>query len=221
MSFVNFTRFRIAWQEVMKLNFTLQGADPRFLYLKKRLEADGHRLTPNSENVIAPPAQRRGVPYYEDSIYAIENAALAAEGALELLMRRSNRALAGMDVLVAGFGRIGGFLAGMLSALGAHVTVAARGEAARAAARSRGFRAVDIMHIPVPFDAVVNTIPAQVLAGDYGGALCMDLASAPGGWQDETPVLKAPGLPGLYAPKAAADVMAEAVYRVMAEVDTV
>ena len=203
------------------MNFTLQGADPRFMYLKKRLEADGHRIVPVSDNIIAPPAQRLGVPYYTDEIYAIENAALTAEGALELLMRRSNRALAGMEVLVTGFGRIGGFLAGMLSSLGAHVTVAARSEAARAAARSRGFEPVDITHIPSHFDAVVNTIPAQVLAGDYGDALCIDLASAPGGWQDDTPVLKAPGLPGLYAPKAAADVMAEAVYRVMTEVDTI
>ena len=204
----------------MKLNFTLQGADPRFMYLKKRLESDGHRIVPVSDNIIAPPAQRQGIPYYKDEIYAIENAALTAEGALELLMRRSNRALAGMEVLVTGFGRIGGFLAGMLSCLGAHVTVAARSEAARAAARSRGFESVDITNIPAHFDAVVNTIPAQVLAGDYGEALCLDLASAPGGWQDDTPVLKAPGLPGLYAPKAAADVMAEAVYRVL-EVDTI
>ncbi len=204
----------------MNLDLTLQGADPRFLYLKKRLEADGHRVVPDGEYVIAPPAQRRGVPYYEDEIYAIENAALTAEGALELLMRRSNRALGGMEVLVVGFGRIGGFLAGMLASLGAHVTVAARGEAARASARSRGLDAVDITHIPGSYDAVVNTVPAPVLAGDYGGALCMDLASAPGGWQDDTPVLKAPGLPGMYAPKAAADVMAEAIYRAM-EVDEI
>ncbi len=201
------------------MDFTLLGADPRYLYLKRRLELDGHRLTPEGGNLIAPPAWRQGVPYYKDEIYVIENAALTAEGALELLMRRSNRALAGMEVLVAGFGRIGGFLAGMLSALGAHVTVAARSETARAAARARGFDAVDITHIPETFDGVVNTVPAPILHGDYGGALCIDVASAPGGWATDAPVLKAPGLPGLYAPKAAADVMAEAIYRVMEEND--
>ncbi len=200
-----------------EMDFTLLGADPRFMYLKRRLELDGHRLTPTSPNQIAPPSWRQGVPYYSDPIYTIENAALTAEGALELLMRRSNRGLAGMEVLVAGFGRIGGFLAGMLSSLGARVTVAARSEAARAAARSRGLRAVDMDHIPPVFDGVINTIPAPVLNGDYGGALCIDLASAPGGWASDAPVLKAPGLPGLYAPKAAADVMAEAIYRVMEE----
>ncbi len=199
------------------MDFTLLGADPRFMYLKRRLELDGHRLTPDSPNKIAPPAWRQGIPYYRDEIYVIENAALTAEGALELLMRRSNRAIAGMDVLVAGFGRIGRFLAGMLSSLGARVTVAARSAAARAEARARGYEAVDITNIPSLFDGVVNTIPAPVLEGDYGGALCIDLASAPGGWATDTPVLKAPGLPGLYAPRAAAGVMAEAIYRVMEE----
>ena len=201
------------------MDFTLLGSDPRFMYLKRRLELDGHRLMPDSPHQIAPPSWRQGVPYYKDEIYTIENAALTAEGALELLMRRSNRAITGMQVLVVGFGRIGGFLAGMLSALGAHVTVAARREASRAAARIRGYEAVDMLHIPPVFDGVVNTVPAPVLEGDYGGALCIDLASAPGGWATDAPVLKAPGLPGLYAPKAAADVMAEAVYRVMEEID--
>ncbi len=199
------------------MDFTLLGTDPRYPYLKRRLELDGHRLTADSPDQIAPPSWRRGVPYYRDEIYAIENAALTAEGALELIMRRSNRALGGMEVLICGFGRIAGFLAGMLSALGARVTVAARSQTARAEARARGYEAVDMAHIPPRFDAVVNTVPAPVLRGDYGGALCLDLASEPGGWATDAPVLKAPGLPGLYAPKAAADVMAEAIYRVMEE----
>ncbi len=199
------------------MEFTLLGTDPRFLYLKRRLELDGHRLTPAATHKIAPPSWREGVPYYKDEIYVIENAALTAEGALELVMRRSNRGLAGMEVLVTGYGRIGTFLAGMLSGLGARVTVAARSDTARAAARIRGYGAVDLAHIPPAFDAVVNTIPAPVLEGDYCGALCIDLASAPGGWASDAPVLKAPGLPGLYAPKAAADVMAEAIYRVIEE----
>lgn len=202
------------------MDFTLQGADPRFRYLKERLEADGHRLTPDSKNNIAPPAERRGVPYYSDPVYVVENAALTAEGAAELLMRRTDRSLRGMEVLVAGYGRIGRFLADTLAALGARVTVAARGPLDRAAARARGYQSVDITDVPSPFDAVLNTIPAPVLRGDYGGALCLDLASAPGGWSDRTPVLKAPGLPGLYAPKAAADVMAEAIYRAL-EVDII
>lgn len=203
------------------MNFTFLGTDPRFFHLKKRLEQDGHLLTPDSENIIAPPAARQGIPYYDDPIYTLENAALTAEGAVELLMRRLSAPLLGSDILVAGYGRIGSLLARKLSALGARVTVAARSELARSAARTCGYEAVDLGNIPSPFHGVVNTIPAPVLAGDYGGALCLELASAPGGWRDSTPILRAPGLPGLYAPKAAADVMAEAIYRTIGGEDHV
>lgn len=200
------------------MNFTLLGTDPRFYHLKKRLERDGHVLTPDSENIIAPPALATGVAYWRDPVYALENAALTAEGAAELLMRRLPRAVMGADILVVGYGRIGRLLAHKLRALGAHVTVGARGSVARAEAAASGHNSVDISNISDTYDAVVNTVPAPVLRGDFGGALCMDLASAPGGWGDDTPVLKTPGLPGLYAPEGAADAMAEAIYRVL-EVD--
>ena len=200
------------------MEFTFVGADPRFLYLKRRLEADGHTLTPNSGNILAPPAERRGIPYWSDPVYAVENAALTAEGAVWLVMRRSERALAGQSALVAGYGRVGRLLADKLAALGARVTVAARSAEARAEAAARGHNSVDINYISESYDIVLNTVPAPVLAGHYGASLCLDLASMPGGWMDETSVLKAPGLPGIYAPRSAADVMANAIYRVM-EVD--
>ena len=197
------------------MNFTLVGTDPRFFYLKKRLESDGHTVTAENGRIIAPPAMRTGIPYYTDEIYALENAALTAEGAAELLMRRLPGALARTPILIAGYGRIGSRLAALLDGLGARITVAARNPVQRAAARSRGHNSVDITHIVPAFEALINTVPAPVLEGDYGGALCLDLASAPGGWKDDTPVLKAPGLPGLYAPKAAAGIMADAIYRVL------
>ena len=200
------------------MEFTLVGADPRFLHLKRRLEADGHRLTPDSAHIISPPSERRGIPYWADPVYVIENAVLTAEGAVWLAMRRSDRALCGQSALVAGYGRIGRLLADRLAALGARVTVAARDPAARAEAAARGHNSVDINSIPGSYGIVLNTVPAPVLTGSYGASICLDLASSPGGWGDDTPVLKAPGLPGIYAPRSGADVMANAVYRVM-EVD--
>ena len=200
------------------MDFTLLGSDPRYWYLRQRLEQDGHHLVAEDGHIIAPPAFRRGVSYYADPIYQIENAALTAEGATELVMRRLPGAVMGADILVIGYGRIGSMLADRLGLLGASVTVAARNPVSRAEARARGHRAVDITGLPDSADAILNTVPAPVLSGCFGGALCIELASSPGGWADNTPVLKANGLPGLYAPKAAADVMAEAVYRVL-EVD--
>lgn len=202
------------------MEFTFVGTDPRFWHLKRRLEADGHILTPDSGHIIAPPAERRGIPYWADPVYAIENAALTAEGAVELVMRRSDKALAGQSVLVVGYGRIGSLLAGKLAALGAHVTVAARSASARATALASGHNSVDINSLPGSYDIVLNTVPAPILSGSCGASLCLDLASAPGGWSDDTPVLKAPGLPGLYAPRSGADVIANAIYRVM-EVDII
>lgn len=202
------------------MEFTFVGADPRFLYLKRRLEADGHILTPDSKNIIAPPAERRGIPYWDDPIYTIENAALTAEGAAELVMRRADRSLPELSVLVAGYGRIGSLLADKLAALGARVTVAARAADDRAVAMARGHNSVDINNINDVYDVLVNTVPAPVLRGDHGAALCIDLASAPGGWADNTPVLKAPGLPGVYAPRSGADVIADAIYRAL-EVDII
>lgn len=202
------------------MDFTLQGSDPRFRYLKQRLEADGHRLTPDSRNIIAPPAARTGIPYYNDPIFALENAALTAEGAAELLMRRSDGSILGMPILLTGYGRIGQLLAGTLARLGSRVTVAVRNPLARASARVQGFQSVDITYITGSYDAVINTIPAPILRGNYGASICLDLASAPGGWADDTPILRAPGLPAIYAPKAAADIMAEAIYRI-SEVDII
>ena len=202
------------------MEFTFVGSDPRFLYLKRRLEADGHSLAPDSSHIIAPPGERRGIPYWRDPQYVIENAAITAEGAVVLIMRRTDRSLSGLSVLIAGYGRIGSLLADRLALLGADVTVAARRPESRALAAVRRHNSVDIIDFPGTFDVLVNTVPAPVLRGDHGASICIDLASAPGGWQDNTPVLKAPGLPGTYAPRTAADVMANAVYRVM-EVDII
>lgn len=202
------------------MDFTLSGSDPRYLYLKERLERDGHRLVAENGLIIAPPKERRGIPYYSDPVYLIENAALTAEGATELVMRRLPGSLLGASVLVVGYGRIGSMLADRLALLGAHVTVAARKPGHRAEARARGHHSVDITELPDRVDAVLNTVPAPILKGDFGGAVCIELASAPGGWADRSPVLRASGLPGLYAPRAAADVMAEAVYRIL-EVDSI
>lgn len=197
------------------MQFDLQGADARFAPLERLLLADGH-VRADSGVVIAPPGQKRGLPYYRNECYAMRNAALTAEGAVSLLMRRVPPVM-GRRVLVVGYGRIGRQLARRLRALGAAVTVAARRAASRAEAEADALSAVDITNIPGTYDAVLNTVPAPVLRGDFGAALLLELASAPGGWADETPVLHAPGLPGRYAPEAAAQIMREAIYETLRE----
>lgn len=197
------------------MRFDLQGADGRFAPLEKLLLADGH-VRADDGVVIAPPGQKRGLPYYRNKSYIMRNAALTAEAAVSLLMQRVPPVM-GRQVLIVGYGRIGRQLARRLHALGAQVTVAARRAESRTEAEADGLRAVDITPTPETYDAVINTVSAPVLRGDFGAALRLDLASAPGGWADDTPVLHAPGLPGRYAPEAAARIMRDAIYETLRE----
>lgn len=198
------------------MQFDLQGSDPRFAELETLLTADGHTIGAEGI-VVAPPRLRRGLPYYENEGYSIKNAALTAEGAVALVMQRRAAPILGMAVLVVGYGRVGQQLAWRLAALGARVTVAARRAESRALAECQGYLSVDIINICGTYDVVVNTVPAPVLRGGFSGALCVELASAPGGWADDTPVLYAPGLPGKYAPKQAALILREAIYETIRE----
>lgn len=163
--------------------------------------------------------------------FTVGNAALTAECALGRLMDESGSALAGSNVLVCGWGRIGKLLCLKLAALGAHVTAAARARADRAMAAALGLGSVDYDGLEAEIGAfgfIINTVPARVLtdaalcmAAD--GAVIMELASPPGGF-DRTlaeniglHVVPAPGLPGQRAPESAARLIRSTVYDIMRE----
>ncbi len=177
----------------------------------------------------------RGALLLEDLMerpdFVTGNAALTAEGALELLISGSERSLWGGSALVLGFGRVGKLLALRLRALGAEVAVAARRSADRALAGALGCRALRFDRLEGEigdFDFIVNTVPARVLSE---AALCcvspeallLELASPPGGFDRSLAeniglqALAAPGLPGKSAPYAAALLMRQAVYDIIRE----
>ena len=113
-----------------------------------------------------PRAELRLTDLLRRADFTVGNAALTAEGALGLLIRESDRALWGGRVLICGWGRIGRLLSLDLDALGAEVTVAARGKADRAMARALGLDALDYSELEPAlggFDFIVNTVPARVL----------------------------------------------------------
>lgn len=163
--------------------------------------------------------------------FVTANAALTAECAVGLLLRESGRALRGEKVLVLGWGRIGRLLAQKLLSLGAAVTAAARSPWDRALAAAAGCRALDygeLEGVIGEMSAVVNTVPARVLSSAAlccleEGTLLVELASPPGGFDPLLAgnvglrVLPAPGLPGKYAPEAAAALMRDAIYAVLEE----
>lgn len=176
-------------------------------------------------------AAQRGltpVDWMRRSAFVTGNAALTAEGAVGLLLQESEKALCGSRVLVSGFGRIGRLLAVKLRALGARVTVAARRPEARAEAEALGCEALPFGALQGSFDYLVNTVPARVLENDTlcclpEGALLLELASAPGGYDRELAenlglrCLAAPGLPGRSAPQAAAELLLRELRAVLKE----
>lgn len=164
--------------------------------------------------------------YFLREDFTLRNAELTAEGAVGLLLQGEN-ALRGSRVLIAGFGRIGRFLAVKLTALGAEVTVAARKGVDRVLAESLGCRAIPIAAADGKWDAVVNTVPAQIFGAEmletFENARLIELASAPYGFDFEAAAAAgkqielASGLPGKSAPAAAAAAVRDVIYAIMEE----
>lgn len=167
----------------------------------------------------------RWFDYARDETLALENAELTAEAALPPLLARLPCPLRGSRILILGFGRIGKRLAWKLHTLGAAVTVAARRPEALALARILGLQAEPLgpqLQGLAVYDAVVNTVPAPVicdvqLSAIRPDAALLELASLPGGFcpaaAERARYLAARGLPGVYAPEAAAAVIRRAIFR--------
>lgn len=181
---------------------------------------------------IEPAAKARGIRYAcitDDEAFAVQNAVPTAEGALSIIIANTERTVLGMDVAIAGFGRIGRALAPMLHQLGAHVHVIARNPVQRAwAAAYRCYALGDIREALGLCTVLVNTVPARIIDTDTlacmkKGSLAIELASYPYGYDaGEAEALGirsilAPGLPAKVAPCSAAEYMADAVARLCAQ----
>ena len=171
---------------------------------------------------IPPEWHRENLVFYDvakDESFLWRNARLTAEGALATVLTATGRGLSGISCALLGYGRIATALARLLSALGARVTVYARRPSARGAAEAEGY-GTGTLAFPMSFsEAVVfNTLPpgSAPLFSVGRGALCYDLggslpATLPDGEGGETPVIALRGVPGRFAPRAAAEVYYEAL----------
>lgn len=149
------------------------------------------------------------IDFLQDEFYLLENAAITAECALKYANIQPETA-----VLIIGWGRIGKHLAPMLSARGAHVTVAVRKEADWLAVMGQGFQAVYLLDLkPRKYDVVFNTAPASVLfSGECKeDATLIDLASVKGIFGKG--VVYARGLPGKDAPETSGTLIAKTALR--------
>ena len=147
--------------------------------------------------------------------YTVGNAALTAEGAIALLLRESESSLLSSHVLLTGWGRVASLLAPRLRSL-------ARKAGDRATAEALGLNSCRFEELPrllEDVDLLVNTVPAQVISREdlarlRKGTLLLELASEPGFDREEAAELGlrplyAPGLPGQFAPEAAAGLIWE------------
>lgn len=169
----------------------------------------------------------RGISFFDyaqDEALLLQNAELTAEAAVPLLLERLPGPLAGSRILICGFGRIGKLLARKLKALGADVTVSARKPRDLELARILGYRRVTTGRLGAlaQYDGIVNTVPAPVIGPEQlpcirRDCVLLELASLPGGFCAEALALPgycaARGLPGKYAPEAAAAIIRSAIFR--------
>ncbi len=169
--------------------------------------------------------------YYEGEEIKIANAEISAEGALLLALESSGRVLLGQRVLVAGFGRIGKFLAPRLSALGTRLSVFARRAESREYISGLGISAVAPEGLETAAgnaELIINTVPARIFDGALLSSLSpgcrfIELASAPGGADAQRcaelgiKLIPGGGLPGRYFPESAAAAIKRSIYGILAE----
>lgn len=158
----------------------------------------------------------------EDDELAILNSIPSAEGAIQMAMENSRITIHSSASLVIGLGRCGLTLARMLKALDSKVYVYARNKVALARAFEMGFTPVEyhlLEETLQKMNFIFNTAPALVLPKeklDYCRKceVIIDIASAPGGvdfnYAEDLGIkaILAPGLPGIVAPKTAAEILA-------------
>ncbi len=167
----------------------------------------------------------RVTDYYTLEPLLLRNARLTAEGAIMTAMEVTDTALIGSRAAVIGYGRIGQYLSRLLIALGVRVTVCARRAESRAAAEGDGCGVLGLSGgrgaltaLCRGYDVIYNTVPAPLFDADLLDAIdpdtrLIDLASYPGGVGGPScmRVIRAPSLPGRYAPRTAGKIVAETV----------
>jgi dipicolinate synthase subunit A len=147
-----------------------------------------------------------------------ENANITAEGVVAELLQLSAYSIFGQSICVVGFGACGRAIARKLSALGGNILVVARGDTARAEAKTAGYESCDFTRWRQEVGkmmTIINTVPALVITQDILGsmskeAVILDIASKPGGTdfveaaKKGIPAKLALGLPGIYSTKSSA-----------------
>lgn len=165
--------------------------------------------------------------FYRDPEFVKINSELTAEGVLAEIIKAWPGAIKNAKVLVTGYGNCGKEIAKTLKLLGADVKVCVRRIQSAWELYSERIVACfyESLTSTLPeMDIVINTVPT-VLFGEKEiqstkrDVLLVEVASAPGGFdlaateKAGRTLLKCPGMPGKYCPRAAGIAMADCVER--------
>ena len=161
--------------------------------------------------------------YFADECLTAENAAITAEGAIQLAMDALPATLWGGEVLVLGWGRIGQLLSRRLAGLGARVTAAARRPRDRAMIEALGLRSekTGVYRRGLSqYRVIFNTVPAEVLtptqtAQTWPDCLLVELSTGGSMASSGRRHLTAGGLPGKTAPETAGLCIGNAIFRLL------
>ena len=154
-----------------------------------------------------------------DESFLLRNAALTADGGIAAALSATERAFYGCRIAVIGYGRIAKMLLRRLSGFGVPVTVYARRREALADAALSGFSALPLEGDTLFSENIIfNTVPESVFGGvrvkafahvfDLGGGMPSRLL---GQGEDSYPVTSMRGVPGVFAPTAAGEIIFDAL----------
>ena len=169
--------------------------------------------------------------YYENEALTILNSVSTAEGVIHEVIGSTQINIQGCKTALFGYGKAASAIARRMVALGARVWVFARSERDRAAAEADGCKAVCLnsaAEYADGFDVVINTVPASVVTAEFINKLpqscfIIEIASAPYGVDFAAAesrgirTVKAPSLPGRYAPKSAGEAIAKTILNAVKE----
>jgi len=171
----------------------------------------------------------KSIDYSTDEVFQIENAFYTAEGAVESIIRNTEKSTSELKMLITGYGRISKALCIMMASLGSDITVYARRAEQRAWAVMQGYSETNSLTYLGQYDVIVNTVPYNLFSENQlytvkKDGVIIDLSARPGYVNKDIcekrkiKLLFLPGLPASSAPRSAGEAAARAVMRMCSEI---
>ena len=203
----------IEFPDALILPIKREHTDDELYAISKRIYKDA-KVFYGGDEFVRQSFRAEFVDYSKNEYFLLDNARITAEAFFTVWQREAKESLLGKKILISGYGRLGKYLAKMLSSFGAKIYVFARRDEVKLQAQNDGFFSVDLAESTM-VDAVINTVPSVIFNCDLLSKIPKDtylfeLASKTG-FEETEGVVFALGLPGKILPKSAAEAIYNAV----------